>query len=822
MIQLLLLLLGANILRHYWWMPVALSALAFAAGVVFIGHLLHLPIIITTDVIGGLFILESVIRLLKLAAIGFPNATVPVLKALAFFFFGLLAIDVPWDDNIVATIVLGGVFIGDGLLRITSAVVIRSVRWRRLVIFGVANLIVGGLIWSPWPIQNRHTVPFCIGLALLPAAWSLLMLGLQLRRLRPGGSVTDLPIFATANWHGRGVVYPPIHVPENWEQAEPLTVHVWTPVGSTANPVRRPVVDRYIAAVDRNGMIATGHAALSVANDDYVSLYPADDVEYSPHEFSRTLRAIKENDVPGVFRPSFDTECAEWCAPDRQISFRRYNRAAVGRFVERYKDRPVYNLTNRNCSSSVALCLDVAMEGVLDQRRWWRAVFMLLADPAMWLLVLWRARAEAMTWTPGLLLDYADALQSVLSGRRQPWLVRLMLSFRRFQTRRRAEIKNTAPTQSPLPAVASLIATGMIFGLSYGLTSPLIALVLTKMGYGEGFIGANAAMHAVGVLLIAPVLPRLAWRIGPKLPMAASLLLAAAVLMTFATSVPVWLWFPLRLALGAASETMLVMSESWLNQLSGERHRTTTIAIYTAALSLGFALGPILLTVLGPDGPVPFILGAFISLLALFSIAMPWVRAPAFDPPEHRSIRPYLWLAPVALAATLVNAALETAGMSFLPLYAMRLGWAENSATMLLAVLLFGAIFLQLPIGWLGDRVNRNSLSIGLGFFSAAGALAWPFVIAIPYLAYPLLFVWGGAFVGIYTLMSAEVGSRFKGSNLVAVYVVMSLAWGCGALIGPSAAGVSMDVARHGLPYLVAGICALFSIFAIVVRKRGA
>jgi MFS family permease len=282
----------------------------------------------------------------------------------------------------------------------------------------------------------------------------------------------------------------------------------------------------------------------------------------------------------------------------------------------------------------------------------------------------------------------------------------------------------------------------------------------------------------------------------------------------------IWLWFPLRLALGAASETMFVMSETWLSQLSDESSRTRTMAIYTAALSLGFALGPMILTLVGAGGRAPFLIAGGMALIALLSVAMPWVRAPAFERPSHSNPLRYLMLAPVALAATLVNAALETAGMSFLPLYAMRVGWDEQSATLLLSVLLLGAILLQLPIGWIGDRVDRRKLVIGLGLASTAGALVWPFVIGEPVLAYALLFVWGGLFVGIYTVMMSLVGSRFQGSDLVSVYAVMSLAWGAGAFVGPSAAGVAMDLTRHGLPYFAAIACAAFTLLAIV-QKRG-
>ncbi|NVN29309.1 MFS transporter, partial [Endobacter medicaginis] len=54
--------------------------------------------------------------------------------------------------------------------------------------------------------------------------------------------------------------------------------------------------------------------------------------------------------------------------------------------------------------------------------------------------------------------------------------------------------------------LAVVIAIAAVFGLSYSLSGPLIALQLEARGAGPGMVGANAAMHALGVLLVAPVL----------------------------------------------------------------------------------------------------------------------------------------------------------------------------------------------------------------------------------------------------------------------------------------------------------------------------
>ncbi|HEX6210557.1 MAG TPA: MFS transporter, partial [Methylomirabilota bacterium] len=179
----------------------------------------------------------------------------------------------------------------------------------------------------------------------------------------------------------------------------------------------------------------------------------------------------------------------------------------------------------------------------------------------------------------------------------------------------------------------------------------------------------------------------------------------------------------------------------------------------------------------------------------------------------------YLWLEPVAIAAEALNAGIETAGLSFLPLYAVGQGWTEQGATRLISCLMFGAIVLQLPIGWLGDRMDRRRLAIILALAAVGGALLWLLVLHDPWLAYPMLFLWGGVFVGIYTVMMALVGSRFQSADLIGIYTVMGLTWGVGALLGPALAGLSMDVLPHGLPVFAALACLAFAVYAATSRS---
>ena len=375
-----------------------------------------------------------------------------------------------------------------------------------------------------------------------------------------------------------------------------------------------------------------------------------------------------------------------------------------------------------------------------------------------------------------------------------------------------------AQGSSDIVSRAAVIATAAMFGLTYSLSAPLIAMDMARQGAGETMIGVNAAMHAVGVLITALFLPRLVAHLGPRRLILLSLVASACVLVAFGLVQNIWLWFPLRLLLGMAAEALFVVSETWINALSTENTRARAMAAYTAALALGLALGPLILSLVGAGGLLPFMIGAVISLCAAGLVLAPAVRAPPFEKPSSGNPLRFLGIAPVAIGAITLNAAVESAGLSFLALYAIGLGWQAEDAARLMFVMMFGAIVLQLPIGWLGDMVDRGKLIVGCAVLATLGAALWPWALHSELATYALLFVWGGVFVGIYTLTLTVVGSRFSGGDLVGIYALMGLTWGAGALVGPLLAGFSMQAGTHGLAVFAAVACGLFAVTAIFRR----
>ncbi len=383
--------------------------------------------------------------------------------------------------------------------------------------------------------------------------------------------------------------------------------------------------------------------------------------------------------------------------------------------------------------------------------------------------------------------------------------------------------------QAPRPALspsrrrrslAAVMLTAAVFGLTYSLSSPLISESLSKRGYGELFIGFNAAMHALGVLLVTPVLPRMAARYGARRLVCGALCVATLVLLSFPRMPTPYLWFPLRIVLGMAAETLFVLSETWANELSTEEARSTTNAVYQATMSLGFAAGPSILSLVG-FGASAYAWGAAIALCAMVPIARRSVVTPARILEARSSPLRYLRLAPVAIVTSLLYSAIETSGLSFIGLYTSHLGWSEREGMHLVSCLLAGAVLMQLPIGWLADRTDKRRLAIALAVVASLGASAWPWLMGVHGLAFLGVFVWGGAFVGIYTITVSQVGSAFRGADAIGVYALMGLGWGAGALFGPTLAGAAMELsARYGLPIFVAVACGTFALYMIVSRSK--
>ena len=348
--------------------------------------------------------------------------------------------------------------------------------------------------------------------------------------------------------------------------------------------------------------------------------------------------------------------------------------------------------------------------------------------------------------------------------------------------------------------IASIVAIG-VFCLTLGLSYPLLSLILDSMGISAGLIGLNAAMTPLGIIFSSPFIPPLARRFGAWFMCVLSLCLAAVLLVLLAVLRDVTLWFVLRFLLGVVNTVIFITSEVWINQLAPPAIRGRIIGLYTTIAAAGFALGPLVIAVIGSQGWLPFLVAVSGILLALPFIVSARSHLPAFDHAENFSMLSFFPKAPLLLLAVAFAALFDQVMISLLPIYILRHGIIESTASLMLMVLILGNVLLQIPIGWMADRISRKHLLCCLAFGTATGSILLVWLIHGSALIWPMLFVWGAVAFGTYTIAMVELGDRFSGALLLAGNSAFGVMWGIGGIIGPSAGGIAMDLmGPEGLP----------------------
>ncbi len=363
--------------------------------------------------------------------------------------------------------------------------------------------------------------------------------------------------------------------------------------------------------------------------------------------------------------------------------------------------------------------------------------------------------------------------------------------------------------------VFAAIACVGIFCIAIGLSYPLLTLIMEDIGFSASMIGLNTSMTPLGMVLSAPFVPKLAQRYGSWFLTVACFFITAFIFFLLAVIRDLIFWFPLRFILGITINAIFIISEYWINQLAFPKKRGRIVGIYATVAASGFALGPMILVVSNSHSWFTFLLGIIAILVVIPILFQSKKYLPEFDSEESSSVLPFLTFAPLLLLSVFAAALFEQVTLSLFPIYGLQYGLSESNSSLVLGVLIFGNVFMQIPIGWLSDVISRRVLLIILSFTALAGSILLPTLISGSIFLWPMLLIWGGVSYGTYTVALVELGDSFSGASLVAGCGVFSMMWGIGGTLGSPLAGIAMDIfgqvgftATLGLSFLVLAISA--------------
>jgi MFS family permease len=372
--------------------------------------------------------------------------------------------------------------------------------------------------------------------------------------------------------------------------------------------------------------------------------------------------------------------------------------------------------------------------------------------------------------------------------------------------------------QADIRTLVAACAAITVFGFAFGMSYPLLSLILESRGVSSDMIGINSAMMPIGILLFSSMIPVLAKRFGARNVAITAAAVTALVVLAYKAFDSLAAWFVIRLVHGMTLSTLFVLSEAWIVGSAGEKNRGKIVAIYACILSGSFGAGPLLISFIGIEGWLPFVIGAVVITIGL--IPFFFIRESDQSEPEETApsgIISFAPKAPMLLAAVCVFSVFDAATLSLFPVYGIRSGLDLATSANILTALILGNMLLQLPIGWLCDRYPHRWVLAGCALITTLTLLALPALMQSP-LKWPLLVIMGTTGYGVYTVSLTALGDRFSGIELVNGSASFAIVWGLGAMLGSISGGWAMHgFGGDGLPISLAVI---YLLLALGVARR--
>ncbi|MCA3559989.1 MAG: MFS transporter [Aestuariivirga sp.] len=362
----------------------------------------------------------------------------------------------------------------------------------------------------------------------------------------------------------------------------------------------------------------------------------------------------------------------------------------------------------------------------------------------------------------------------------------------------------TAESSSRTGIIIAALATVGACDIAFGLTLQLIPLLMNERGWPAWAIGLNSAMGPIGILMAGPFLPRIIARAGTK----RSVLVIIGVLvvsLAAISSLPVWMWFPLRFFFGLSTGALFVVSEAWILSAATSENRGRVMGIYTSLLSVTFATGPLILPWTGIQGFLPWGIGIVCILLAILPLAFVKVSDEQFQ--RHAgssSFFGFVRRAPMLLYAIGAATLFDNVLIAFFTIYGIRNGLDLAVASRVLGIGIIGNVLLSYPLGWLADHWSRKAVMYLSAMLTVVLSLSLLAVIG-HWSVWPVMMVLAPMAFATYVVGLATMGDTFKGPDLMAGTAAVATMWGVGGLIGPPVAGAAIDLfGIHAMPLTLA------------------
>jgi MFS family permease len=330
--------------------------------------------------------------------------------------------------------------------------------------------------------------------------------------------------------------------------------------------------------------------------------------------------------------------------------------------------------------------------------------------------------------------------------------------------------------------------------LGAGLQGTLIGLRASLEGFPTFAIGVVMSCYYVGYVGGSFRTPFLVQRVGHIRVFAALTAVASVSILLQAILVSAGAWAALRMLSGFCFAGIYVVAESWLNDRATNESRGRLLAVYMLVLYVGLGVGQFLLIAGDPGGPLLFILTSVLISLSVIPITLSVQRAPEFEVGERIALTQLYRVSPLGVVGVTISGLITSTMFSMGSVYARLNGLAPTEIATFMAVMILAAVFTQLPIGRLSDRVDRRSVLVAVCVLAACMAVGAAMFGQTSRMAlFVLAAGFGGIALTLYSLSLSHINDHLAPEQMVSASGSVILMNGVGAIAGPPLIALLME-----------------------------
>lgn len=339
----------------------------------------------------------------------------------------------------------------------------------------------------------------------------------------------------------------------------------------------------------------------------------------------------------------------------------------------------------------------------------------------------------------------------------------------------------------------ALLLGVLLLMVGNGLQGSLIGIRGAIEGFSTTDLSIITSAYFAGFLFGSRLAPEMIRRVGHVRVFAALGSLVSAVLIMYPTVTEPWAWIILRVIFGFSFSGVYVTAESWLNNASTNETRGQALSLYMIVQMLGIVAAQALLNVADPAGYVLFVIPSVLVSLAFAPILLSATPTPSFETTKAMSLAELYKVSPTSVVGMFLIGAVFAAQFGMASVFGTQAGLTVAEISIFISAIFLGGMFLQYPIGWLSDKMDRRILILAAAIGGVFAALLGIFFGSNFQALLVASFLMGGVSNPLYALLIAYTNDYLETDDMAAASGGLIFVTGMGAIIGPIVTGWALS-----------------------------